>query len=212
MTLIWEHEFPREIAIWQNSCFFDQGTIMQTYYSSLQAIEQQTKQLALAQCAHCHQSQHLVSHGFIRKKQHGAAPIEVGKRVYCSNRYRHTGCGRTMQLYLDVTVRYLHYAGSALVAFILSLINGASIDRAYFEATGCASARKAYRWLNRFEAQVSYYRSLLHRPVLAHLSSPNWPNRTPRLQTIMSSITVLVQHLGEPLCAAFQQKLQRSLI
>lgn len=185
---------------------------MQIYYRSLQAIEQQTRQLAFAQCVHCHQRRQLVSHGFIRKKQVGAEPVAVGKRVFCSNRDRRTGCGRTMQLYLDVTVRYLHYAGSALVAFMLSLIGGASIHRAYLQATGCATPRNAYRWLKRLDAQLSCYRSLLHRPVLHHLAAPNWPNRPLRLQLVMSSITMLLQQFGEPLCATFQRQLQRSLI
>ena len=83
---------------------------MQIYYASLPAIEQQTRQLDHAQCRHCGQTQQLVSHGFIYKKQVGADPIATGKRVLCSNRHQHTGCGRTMQLYLDATVRYLHVA------------------------------------------------------------------------------------------------------
>ena len=78
---------------------------MQIYYPSLQAIEQQTMQLDSEQCAHCKQTHQLVSHGFIRKKRAGAEPEAVGKRVFCSNRNHHAGCGRTMQLYLDSTVR-----------------------------------------------------------------------------------------------------------
>lgn len=118
---------------------------MQIYYASLQAIEQQTMQLDLARCPHCGQSHQLVSHGFIYKKQVGAEPEAVGKRVFCSNRYQHTGCGRTMQLYLDATVRYLHHAGSAVVAFALSLMAGMSIQLAYYHATGTATPRHAYR-------------------------------------------------------------------
>jgi len=185
---------------------------MQIYYPNLQAIEQQTMQLEYAQCVHCHQRRQLVSHGFIRKKQVGAEPVAVGKRVFCSNRHWRTGCGRTMQLYLDVTVRYLHYAGSALVAFVLALISGASIHLAYLQATGCETPRNAYRWLKRFDAQLSLYRSLLHRPVLQDIAALNCANRAPRLRTLMSSITMLLQQFGEPLCPTFQQQLQRSFI
>ena len=80
---------------------------MQIYYSNLEAIEQQTRQLDQVQCRHCVQRHQLVSHGFFYKKRVGAAPQALGKRVFCSNRQRYTGCGRTMQLYLD-TIRVLN--------------------------------------------------------------------------------------------------------
>ena len=75
---------------------------MQTYFPSLDAIHQQTMQLACEPCQHCGQAHQLVSHGFIRKKQPGGQDLQpVGKRVFCSNRYRHTGCGRTTLLAED---------------------------------------------------------------------------------------------------------------
>lgn len=188
---------------------------MQTYYPSLSAIEQQTTQLDHEQCARCQQTHQLVSHGFIRKKQVGADPQAVGKRVFCSNRRNHTGCGRTMQLYLDVTVRYLHYAGAAVVAFVLSLIAGSSIQHAYHCATGTVTPRNAYRWLTRLGAQLSVYRSLSHRPPLQNSSDSALAialKRPLRLPSLMSTFTMLLQRFGQPLCAAYQSQLQRSLL
>lgn len=185
---------------------------MQIYYASLQAIEQQTMQLDLARCPHCGQSHQLVSHGFIYKKQVGAEPEAVGKRVFCSNRYQHTGCGRTMQLYLDATVRYLHHAGSAVVAFALSLMAGMSIQLAYYHATGTATPRHAYRWLNRLCAQSSAYRSLAHRPPLQDCAPGAAANRPARLISLMSTVTALLQRFGQPLCAGYQQQLQRPFL
>jgi hypothetical protein len=118
---------------------------MQTYYPSLDAIHQQTLQLELEQCQHCQQTHQLVSHGFIRKKRNCADRQAVGKRVFCSNRHQRTGCGRTMQLYLDSTLRYLHHAGSAVVAFVLLLLAGIPIGLAYMQATGKDTPRHAYR-------------------------------------------------------------------
>ena len=93
-------------------------------------------------------------------------PVAVGKRVFCSNRNHHAGCGRTTRLYLAETIRYLHYAGSVVVAFILLLMAGESIARAYAHATNATDPRHAYRWLNGLCAQLSTYRSLLHQPPL----------------------------------------------
>lgn len=185
---------------------------MQIYFSSLQAIEQHTTQLDLARCAHCQRTRQLVSHGFVRKKRAGAEPEAIGKRVFCSNRNQRTGCGRTMQLYLDATVRYLHHAGAAVVTFVLSLIAGMSIERAYTGATGASSPRHAYRWLDRLTAKLAFYRSLSHRPPLRETSAGNAPNRPLRLISLMATFEVLLQRFGQPLCAAYQQQLQAPLL
>jgi transposase-like protein len=185
---------------------------MQIYYPSLQAIEQRTMQLDTARCPHCGQSHQLVSHGFIRKKQVQAEQQVVGKRVLCSNRYHRTGCGRTMQLYLDTTVRYLHHTGNAVVAFVLSLMAGMSIQAAYHHATGTATARHAYRWLHRLAAQSSAYRSVPHRPPLQDAASDAVANRPARLGALMSTFTALLHALGQRPCSAYQLQLQRSFL
>ena len=95
-------------------------------------------------------------------------PVAVGKRVFCSNRNHHAGCGRTTQLYLAETIRYLHYSGSVVMAFILALMAKTSIAHAYTRATTTATPRHAYRWLNGLCAQLSSYRSLLHQPPLSN--------------------------------------------
>ena len=188
------------------------GAIMQIYFPSLQAICQQTTQLDLVQCAHCQRSRQLVSHGFIRKKRVGAAPQAVGKRVFCSNRNQRTGCGRTMQLYLDATVRYLHHGGATVVAFVLSLIAGISIERAYTGITGAGTARNAYRWLARLSAQLPCYRSLSHRPPLREAGAAAAPGHALRQSTLVTTFEALLQRFGQPLCATYQQQLQRPLL
>lgn len=193
---------------------FDIETAMQIYYPSLIAIEQQTAQLDHASCRHCQRTQQLVSHGYIRKKQRLADPIAVGKRVFCSNRQRYTGCGRTMQLYLDQTVRYLHYSGAAVVAMVLALIAGATIQQAYQQATHTTTARNAYRWLTRLCAQLTAYRSVTHRAPLPSVGADHaqHPPRVARLQILLPSFTSLIDHFGQPLCAAYQRQLQQSLL
>lgn len=184
---------------------------MQIYYRNLQAINQRTKQLENEPCGHCDKRQ-LVSHGFVRKKRVGGEPEAIGKRVFCSNRHRHTGCGRTMQLYVDTTVRYLHHAGSALVSFVLALIAGMSIARAYEQATGTATPRHAYRWLNRFGEQLSTWRSVPHRPPLQETAALTMSKRPVRLQCVMSAFQMLLRLFEAPLCSTYQRQLQRSFL
>ena len=185
---------------------------MQLYYSSLQAIDQQTMQLDHAQCNHCRQTHQLISHGFIRKKRTGAEPEAVGKRVFCSNRNNRAGCGRTMQLYVDSTIRYLHHGCCCVEAFILSLMAGMTIGHAYHHATGADTPRNAYRWLHRLRMQASVYRSLMHRPLLQDADPFAAANRPARLGSLMLAFPSLLQRFGQPLCAAYQVQLQRSFL
>lgn len=183
---------------------------MKIYHASLQAIQQQTMQLCDEQCNHCKQRYQLISHGFIYKKQAVAKPEQaIGKRVFCSNRDGHTGCGRTIRLYLDTTLRYLHYAGACVVAFILLLMDGMNVQLAYLRATGTADPRNAYRWLSKLWAQLSCYRSLLHQPLLRE---SGMAGRSPRLGLLASTFTALLRQFGQPLCAHYHLKLQRALI
>ena len=205
----------------QDTRFFHPGAVMQIYYPSLAAIEQQTWQLDHVQCSHCKQTRQLVSHGYIRKKKVGGDPEAVGKRVFCSNRHQHTGCGRTTQLYLNVTIRYLHYAGTVVVAFVLLLMAGLTIQSAYLQATGKDTPSNAHHWLTRLCGQLSVYRSLAHQPPLQNTADagldttanlPKRPTRPTRLLLLLPTFKVLLAQFGEPLCAAYQGQLQRSFL
>lgn len=185
---------------------------MQIYYSSVAEIEQQTTQLDHLPCPHCQQTNQLVSHGYIYKKQVGGEPLAVGKRVFCSDRGRHLGCGHTVQLYLDSTLRYLHVAGSCVIAFLLSLIAGQSIQRAYQDAVGTSTPRNVYRWLDRLTGQLTVYRSLLHQPPLQETPTPQpQPSQSAyptRRAPLLTTVKMLLQRLGQPLCAAYQAQTQ----
>jgi len=183
---------------------------MQTYYPSLEAIHQQTMQLGGEQCKHCGHAHQLISHGFIRKKLAlGQEPQSVGKRVFCSNRHHRTGCGRTMQLYLDSTVRYMHYAGAAVVIFVLLLLTGASITRAYTQVTNAQTPRHAYRWLQRLRTNMSIYRSLVHQPPLDQPTDPGSRPHSSRHSLLNSTFSALLRHFKQPLCRSYQSQLQR---
>jgi hypothetical protein len=186
---------------------------MQTYFPSLDAIHQQTMQLACEMCKHCGQALQLVSHGFVRKKQPGGRdPLPVGKRVFCSNRHRRTGCGRTMQLYLDSTLRHMRYAGRAVVAFVLLLLTGTPITPAYTQVTNAQTPRHAYRWLQRLHAKISTYRSLAHQPPLGHPADPGGRLQPSRHSLLMSTFFALLGRFKPPLCRSYQSQLQRPFL
>ena len=184
---------------------------MQLYYSNIQAIEQQTSQLDNESCRHCGRTHQLVSHGFVYKKRLGGDPLAVGKRVFCSNRHRRPGCGRTMRLYLDAALRGLHYAGAQVVAFVFALMSGSTVRQAYAHATGRHEARHAWRWLDKLQVRLSGYRSLAHRPPLPTEASVA-PIHSARQSLLASTFHGLAQRFGAPLCANYQRLTQRSFL
>lgn len=185
---------------------------MQIYYPSFQAIEHATQQLQNEPCRHCQQTQQLISHGMVYKKQVGAEPQAIGKRVFCSNRSHHTGCGRTMRLYLDSMVRYLHYTGWHVVAFVLALVTGMTVQQAYYRCTGTTDPRHAYRWLHRLCAKLSCYRSVWHQAPLPLADTPAGAIRPVRTSLLDATFQALLQRFGYPLCANYQRQLQRSFL
>lgn len=194
---------------------------MQTYYPSLEAIHQQTMQLQSEQCTHCGQTHQLVSHGFVRKKRVGGDPQSVGKRVFCSNRHHHSGCGRTMQLYLDSTLRRMQHAGSTVVIFVLLLLTGHGAASAYTQATNAPTPRHAYRWLQRLFAQIATHRSLFHQPPpLLQPTAPPTESPPPtsaaphtlRRNLLASTFTALLSCFKQPLCQTYQSQLQQAFL
>jgi hypothetical protein len=99
-------------------------------------------------CAHCQRTSEWVAHSIVYKKCGGGSLQKVGQRLLCSNRGRHKGCGHTHRLSLAEFTPKLHYRTHAVVSFV-SLLRHHSIDKAYQTATGCQTARHAYRWLNK---------------------------------------------------------------
>ena len=133
---------------------------MQRFFSSLAVIEQLISALNTTgsrhSCPNCNKSDQWVSHGFLYKKPGEKA----GKRVLCGNRYGKSGCGHTQPLYLDDVVPQRRYRLPVLLAFVLSLLKGATVEQAYYQAIGHhhSSPRQAWRWLNSLWTNMSVFR------------------------------------------------------
>lgn len=170
-------------------------------------LELDRHQVELA-CHHCARRGQLVSHGFVYRKQHNADKQPIAKRIFCSNRHGKTGCGRTRQLYLSSIIPRLSYTARQLFDFLIALIAGSSITRAYRKATRTAEPRNAYRWLQRAMGQLSRYRTLLKRP-----DEPgDFDRRSRRLRHLLSTFNQLFSQsaFGHP--QPFQQVLQQPFL
>ncbi len=71
-------------------------------------------------CPHCKRVGNLIRHGFLRgyDQTHQHQPTIRARRVYCSNRRRASGCGRTFSVWLANRIRRLFLTADALWAFL----------------------------------------------------------------------------------------------
>ncbi len=138
---------------------------MKRFYSDFNAINVFTLSLDYHQneleCAHCSKHDQFVSHGIIYKQRSSTLSEKVGKRIFCSNRFGRTGCGRTFQLYVANEIPHFRYGAAHLFLFIAALLAKLDIAEAYHQATGQTETRNAWRWLSKLMNQLSEYRSVL---------------------------------------------------
>ncbi|WP_162926426.1 hypothetical protein [Teredinibacter purpureus] len=138
---------------------------MKRFYPDFESIQAFTLSLDYHQneltCVHCSKSDQFVSHGIIYKQRSSVLADKVGKRLFCSNRYGRSGCGRTFQLYVASEVPAFRYGAAHLFIFITALVAKVGISEAYHQATGQLETRNAWRWLNRLMFKLSHYRSVL---------------------------------------------------
>ncbi len=185
---------------------------MKCYFESLDALHCFSLSLDCQtdpiRCQHCSQCDQFVSHGFVYKKQHRGDPLAVGKRLLCSNRYGHSGCGRTVRLYLQTQIARLHYTAVQLSVFLLALLAGRSIQQAYQSATQTSEPRNAWRWLNKLQRKLIDYRALIHRRMSAGRDTT--PNKQHGI--LLSTLQLLFSLFGNSACARFQQQTQNTFL
>ena len=143
------------------------------YVASVEDYNGHKHRLKLMACPHCRAVGCLIRHGYLHG--YGASidgKIQHGWRVFCSNRGRKTGCGRTYALMLA------HHLGRRLVdagrlwGFLTGILDGASIKRAWESVAAPFSLETGYKLWASFVRNQSGIRSALHtlvRPVAAAL-------------------------------------------
>ena len=185
---------------------------MKRYFDTLDSLHRFTLSLDCQTdpvcCQHCSKTDQFVSHGFVYKKQRQGEPMAVGKRLLCSNRYGHAGCGRTVRLYLQTQIARLHYSTVQITAFLLALIAGHSIADAYQAATETTEPRNAWRWLHKVQRKLIDYRPLIHH----RMADSGYLTTHTQRGILLSTLQHLFSRFGKDACAQFQQQTQRTFI
>jgi hypothetical protein len=122
---------------------------------SLKLLDARANILA-AGCRHCHRSDALGPHGFLRgNPPTGNGRVIRGLRFFCSDRYSHGGCGRTFSVLWNTVI-----PGCSLrTAQLLELMRAVSADRpthgAWWHSKLTISLSGAYRWVAKWLGLVT---------------------------------------------------------
>jgi len=160
----------------------------------------------LLECKKCSKNDQFVSHGYVYKKHVQGGIRTVGKRIFCSDRYRRSGCGSTLRLYLAAELPALQYTTTELFIFLSSLIDNISIQKAYEKATLTENPRNAYRWLTKCLRKLSDYRCFLNKRTEAQ--RPLFKSKSKRRQLLLPTLQHLFVKTQHPPCAAYQMNRQ----
>jgi hypothetical protein len=186
---------------------------MQRFFPDFESLDRFTLSLACfddaVRCPHCAKSHQLISHGVIYKQRSMHEREAIGKRVLCSNRFQHKGCGRTVQLYVATVIPALQHTVATVFAFLSALLMNVGIGTAYQLATGKQDARHAWRWLHNIHQRLSDFRTFVHARCASLVST--FDTRCRRLQLLLPTLHALFSlHPATP-CAHYQILSQQPL-
>ncbi len=162
------------------------------------------------QCVHCLKNNQFVSHGIIYKQRSMTECVPVGKRLFCSNRYGRSGCGRTVPLLISSKIPRLHYSAAVVFVFISLLLARVCVTQAYQQATGQLEARNAWRWLTKLMRQLSTYRCTLMSRTHALATAPKCQSR--QLCLLLPTLAQMSNSSTDCLCSSYQFNHQRAFL
>lgn len=154
------------------------------FYKSQEDFRQIYLGLKQTTCPHCKLSGYLNLHGYLRgyDEKTCAGKVIRGHRIFCSNRNKRRGCGRTFSiLALNILKKFIIRAYS-LWKFLKNIAQGKDKKRSLSSLKVSFSTSSVYRLWKRFCLAQTKIRMLLLRlccpPILTK-------SRQPAIQTIL---------------------------
>jgi hypothetical protein len=139
-------------------------------------------------CPHCRKTGTLNLHGHLRgySEQGGDTLALRGRRLFCSNRHRRPGCGRTVGLWLSGVLRNCILSLHTLWLFLTGILAGRSRADAFRRTGSGMHPMTAYRVFRRMERSQSRLRARLNRQV-----------RSPEASGASSPLAATIAHLRD---------------
>lgn len=161
------------------------------------------EKLKLTPCPHCRIAGTLILHGFLHGYDETSPRKTVrARRVFCSNRKRRSGCGRTFSVWLADKIRRLSLSADGLWKFLKAAVASGNKQNAIRNLKCHLSDFALYRVWKRFaNAQAT-----IRTPLYARCRPPDVSSDDPAAGTI-AHIEAAFPDAPNPI-RAFQQTLQ----
>jgi len=137
------------------------------FYAAEEDLRRFRSTLKLQTCPHCGKTGTLNLHGHLYGySEHGGnTPVIRGHRLFCNNRCRRPGCGKTVGLWLSHHLRNFIFTLSALWIFLTAILAGRTKADAFRQIKTALHFTAAYRVFRRVEQAQSRLRAELARRV-----------------------------------------------
>ncbi len=164
--------------------------------------------IKLQACPHCRRTGALIGHGFLRGyAERGSKVVVRGRRFFCSDRGRQSGCGRTLSVKLSTVLTGFVVRTLTLWCFLQAVLSGLTRRAAWLSAAGGAlSLSSGYRLWRRLCGAQSALRSRLSREAPAPASTAREP-----FSQLREHLCIVVGTDEVELLSAFQNSLQRGV-
>jgi len=131
--------------------------------SSQKEVEAVLTSLKTTACPHCKKVGFLIRHGFLRgyDEKHQRQRAVRARRIFCSNRHRAAGCGRTFSLWTADKIRRLFLSADSLWTFLKQAVANNNKLEAFRDLKSGLADSAAYRIWKRFDQAQSAIRTVL---------------------------------------------------
>ena len=148
------------------------------YYKSKKEFYQYYFRLKQESCPSCNHCGCLILHGYLPKAYNGkgSEKLSRGRRIFCSNRNRRTGCGHTFSIIMNYVLKKHILNSKNLWLFLLNILQGMTKKEAFLKLKLPFTLSMAYRLWSKFILNQVRLRTLLYqkryKPKNDSLTSP----------------------------------------
>jgi len=176
MILFYDTNLARVFPVKINGYLWKVIVCMKRFYKTEAEFEDFYLKLKLTMCPHCNVRGCLILHGYLYGYcENDMSIIKRGHRIYCSNRNRKNGCGRTFSVLAAVFIKNFMITANTLWCFLEKISEERTLVSALRESGSCIGQSSIYRIFRRFSDHQVRIRSYLSRikdpPGLKHITS-----------------------------------------
>jgi hypothetical protein len=174
------------------------------------------ERLKLMPCPHCQAVGALVRHGFLYGFDETSPHRKTlrARRVFCSNRHRRPGCGRTFSVWLADKIRRLSLTTRGLLRFLRRVVADGIASAIRASSIRAADRHLSQRTWQRVWRRFDHGQSAIRTALSGRAPPPEMPplsSRRPEAAHVLAHLQAAFPNVDCPI-AAFQQATRRFFV